>query len=176
LGYLGQYIKAGYIDYSGNAEIDTKGNALIVTIWRYLMLLLIYIPCYYLKQRRDQRIDFINFVGVYLIISSLTSISANAFNRYMIAIGSFFVLLNFFLVIRFNIRRISVVALIFVFIINFVFQNIYLQRRPILLGTMWTGLYTPTVFSLLRTDQEFKLILNQIDDDGDWVKDKLATK
>ncbi len=69
LGYLGQYIKAGYIDYSGNAEIDTKGNALIVTIWRYLMLLLIYIPCYYLKQRRDQRIDFINFVGVYLIIS-----------------------------------------------------------------------------------------------------------
>lgn len=60
------------------------------------MLLLIYIPCYYLKQRRDQRIDFINFVGVYLIISSLTSISANAFNRYMIAIGSFFVLLNFF--------------------------------------------------------------------------------
>ncbi|HHB7024599.1 TPA: EpsG family protein [Klebsiella pneumoniae] len=176
LGYLGQYIKAGYIDYSGNAEIDTKGNALIVTIWRYLMLLLIYIPCYYLKQRRDQRIDFINFVGVYLIISSLTSISANAFNRYMIAIGSFFVLLNFFLVIRFNIRRISVVALIFVFIINFVFQNIYLQRRPILLGTMWTGLYKPTVFSLLRTDQEFKLILNQIDDDGDWVKDKLATK
>lgn len=151
-------------------------QVVLARINQRLSLLLIYIPCYYLKQRRDQRIDFINFVGVYLIISSLTSISANAFNRYMIAIGSFFVLLNFFLVIRFNIRRISVVALIFVFIINFVFQNIYLQRRPILLGTMWTGLYTPTVFSLLRTDQEFKLILNQIDDDGDWVKDKLATK
>ena len=63
-----------------------------------------------------------------------------------------------------------------VFIVNFLFQNIYLQRRPLMLGEMWQGLYTPSLIAMTRSDDDFKLLLKEIDDYGDWVKDKLASK
>lgn len=180
LGFVGTYIKAGYIDFSGNAEIDTKGNALIVTIWRYLVLLIIYIPCYLARKRESLATEpaksYINFVGIFLITTSLTSISATAFNRYMISVGSFLVLINFFIVVKDRLKYFLKVSFLSIFLLNFVFQNIYLQRRPILLGEMWTGLYMPVPVAITRTDYEFKILLNQIDSDGDWVKDKLAVK
>jgi len=181
LGFVGQYVKAGYIDYQGNADVDTKGNAIIVLIWRYILIGALFFICYFYRSPadEDEKIKrYINFVNVYLVMASLTAISANAFSRYLIAVGSFLLLLNFFIAIRNKRKGVTIFNMVFglIFIFNFFFQNIYLQRRPLELGEMWKGLYTPSLIAVTRTDDDFKLLLKQIDEDGDWVKDKLASK
>ncbi|KQN43711.1 hypothetical protein ASE93_18255 [Serratia sp. Leaf50] len=181
LGFIGQYVKAGYIDFSGNADVDTKGNAVLVLVWRYILVVMLFFVSYFYKFSPDEDkrvVRFINFVNVFLVVSSLTALSATAFNRYLIAVGSFLLLLNFFIAIKNKRKGVTLFNMIFtiVFIVNFLFQNIYLQRRPLMLGEMWRGLYTPSLIAMTRSDDDFKLLLKEIDDDGDWVKDKLASK
>ncbi|WP_371734640.1 EpsG family protein [Tatumella sp. JGM130] len=176
LGYLGQYIKSGYIDFSTNADVDTKGNAIVVTVWRYFILLFLYIPCYKLYNKKNDDTGFLNFIGVYFVICSLTAISFNAFNRYIIAYGSFFVLLNCFIVMNFRVKKIQINIFIFILVFNFLFQNIYLQRRPILFGEMWKGLYMPFLINIEKSDYDFKIQMNQIDENGDWIKDRVASE
>ena len=39
---------------------------------------------------------------------------------------------------------------------------------------MWRGLYLPPAFSLLYSMRDFDNYLKEIDNDGNWVKNRLA--
>ena len=61
----------------------------------------------------------------------------------------------------------NIIVLLAVF--NLTFSNVYVQRRPILLGKMWNGLYTPSFLRLTYNMNDFEAYLKHINSDGDWI-------
>lgn len=57
--------------------------------------------------------------------------------------------------------------IIFFIILNFALQYVYAQRRALVFGEMWRGLYTPVIYSLYYSNDDLKIYLKHIDADGD---------
>jgi len=174
LGNINDYAKDGYVE-GKYAAADNSGNAMVVTYYRYLYMIVIYLLFFFSKKQEDEKLQKLeNFINIFIISCFFTAISATAFNRYFngIAVYFIFMLVLSVLYVRFD----KVVRMIFVILVvfNSFFQSVYLLRRPIILGEMWRGLYTPVIFVVNYSDKDFSSYLKVIDSDGDWVAQKYS--
>lgn len=165
LGGLSNYALAGYINNDAFANRSTNQNEIIVNFYNYGMIIIIL--SFAFSRLNDVNEKFLNFIMNYLICCFLFSSFYIAFNRYLVETGIFFYLLSLF-----SNRAVcnKYMALFFVLaMLNAVFANIYLQRRPILLGEMWTALYTPPIILLQRSEKDFEEKFKFLNETGDWI-------
>lgn len=171
LGILNEYITNGYLN-TDYANISENINTLLVQSSKWFMLLVFFI--FYYKQGTASK-EFDNFVRLLIILSCTTALSVTMFNRYfnglllpLIVISA----LSKLLVIEKS--KFFKVFIIFIFIFNTFVVNIFLERRQLIMGEMWRGLYTPVFFIIIYNMDDFNSYLKDIDSDGNWVKNRLA--
>lgn len=161
---LSEYVTTGYVD--GNlANSSTNTNAIIISLFNYLLVLIFGI---YHLTRPTWNKAFANFINVFYVSTFLIIISFTAFNRYFIGVGTFFLIIRLLSDCNFK-NYVFKQLIIFIAVFNFLFTNIYVQRRPILLAQMWTGLYTPMPLRLTYNMHDFNAYLRHINSDGDWI-------
>lgn len=68
--------------------------------------------------------------------------------------------------VLFHIKGAKLIIIFFI-ILNFALQYVYAQRRALVFGEMWRGLYTPVIYSLYYSNDDLKIYLKHIDADGD---------
>lgn len=176
LGGINDYASSGYVE-GGFANTEATGNAAIVSIYRYAydaFFFFIYWFAVYDDEKRTNK--FLNFLNVYLVSCFLIAISVTAFNRYLNNIGSYLLFIAAFIYLKDRAKSLKFILLGALVVFNFLFQSIYLQRRPIMLGNLWQGLYTPTFNLLLYSDNDFNGYLKFINRDGDWIGHELASE
>lgn len=171
---IDHYAQNGYVD-GKFAAVDTTLNSLIVAGWRYVLaIFMIYIYCKSNKNPEKELKDFENFIFIYICISCCTFMSYIAFNRYITEIGLQLYVLLFLSSIGVY-KKLVLNAILILSIINLLFNNIYLQRRPIALGEMWRGIYTPVILRYNYSEQDFERYLTKIDSAGDWIGHELKS-
>jgi len=174
LGGINEYASSGYVD-GGFANTEAVGNAIIVSIYRYAFdafFFFIYWIAVYDDERKLNK--FLNFINVYLVACFFIAISVTAFNRYLNNIGSYLMFIAAIIYLKDRSKSLKFLMLTGLVVINFIFQDIYLQRRPIALANLWEGLYTPSFNILLYSDDDFNAYLKHIDRDGDWIGHELG--
>lgn len=168
---IAQYARSGYVD-GKFAAVDTTLNSLIVAAWRYILSVIFLV--FYFKEEKKGGGAFENFILIYILISGLTFVSYIAFNRYITEIGIIFYALLFLNCRKETVNNKMLIILILA-LTNMFFSNIYLQRRPIELGQMWSGLYTSILLRYDYTQNDFESYLKQIDSAGDWIGHELKS-
>lgn len=167
---IAQYAKAGYIE-GKFAAVDTTLNSLIVAFWRYgIAIFLIFL--YFKEENKKTRLE--NFIIIYIWMSGMVFVSYIAFNRYITEIGILIYALMYLSSSAGKINK-GFMIILMIAIVNMLFNNIYLQRRPIQLGSMWQGLYTPIFLKYDYTQKDFDNYLKQIDSGGDWIGHELKS-
>lgn len=128
---------------------------------------------YFIKTRRKPDNKLYSLCSTSIIILALTSVAPVAAGRFVLPTTYFL----FFYYIQ-NINAVKKLSLgnIFLFftlvycILYFLFENIYIQRRPIALGQMWSALYTPPAVNIINLDDKFDSSLKQINKiNGEWI-------
>lgn len=175
LGAINAYASSGYVD-GGFADTEATGNAALVSFYRYGLDAFLFAMYWFAIYDNDQRVKrFLNFVNVYLVSCFFITVSVTAFNRYMNNIGSYILLIAVLIYLKERTRSLKTLLLVAVVIVNFAFQTIYLQRRPIELASLWRGLYTPAFSLIFYSDNDFKYYLKYINNDGDWIGHELGS-
>lgn len=168
---LSQYINNGYIQ-SDYASVTTNINTLIVQSYKWILLLLFF--CYFCCNKKIWP-AYENHLKLLIIICSCSAISATILNRYFIGLVlPIIVIAAQGALSNINKKGLFQLFSIIVIIVNISFVNIYLERRQILLGKLWYGLFTPPAFSLMYNMEGFNSYLIEIDEDGNWIKNKVA--
>lgn len=161
---LSEYVTKGYVDGS-LADSSSNMNAILISLYNYL---LIFVFGYYHLTHNNNNKKFSGFINVFYISTFLIIISYTAFNRYFVGVGTFLLLLSVLSNCEFKNRSFKYIIIVLT-ILNVLFANIYVQRRPILLAKMWTGLYTPMPLRLTYNMNDFNAYLRHINSDGDWI-------
>ncbi|MBK0691037.1 hypothetical protein GZ061_02990 [Klebsiella oxytoca] len=168
LGNINDYAQAGYID-GKFANADTAGNAMIMSVFRFTFFFVLY-SIYYFSKNIDSTIGEVRlekFVNLMLITCFLMTVSFSAFSRYMNGVLLFFIFIYIMANFYISYRKITKLIIIFFIVLNFSLQYVYAQRRALIFGEMWRGLYTPVLYSLYYSNDDLKTYLKNIDADGD---------
>ena len=171
LGYINDYITVGYLstDY---ANVTNNANTLLVQMVKWLLLVFFIIL---LVRHKSISPQYDNFIKILIVVSAMTALSATIFNRYFIGVLTPIVVIGALSNLsKINYKPLLKLALMIVLIFNITVINVFLERRQIIMASMWEGLYVPPVFHLLYNMDKFNGYLNEIDSDGNWVKNKLA--
>lgn len=174
LGGLSQYALNGYINNDTFADRSTNANEIIVNTYNYVVISIIIFYSFFNEDKNNVTLNkYSNFVSVYLCICFLFSGFYIAFNRYLVESGIFFYIIlylmspsNKFIIIK---KLILIIA-----VFNLVFSNIYLQRRPILLGEMWNSAILSPLLFITKSESDFEYKLKFINDEGDWIGHELG--
>ncbi len=152
----------------------TELSTLFFLFVQYTILLFLFVST--MKKTKYLSNDkFDNFLNVLLVVCFSLTISITVFNRFLTMIIMYLLLIRYFMSSSF-IRKpaIITVGLIALIFYNSIFINIYVQRRPFLLGEMWKSYYTPTVLNLDYGMDDFNGYLKKINSDGDWIGHELG--
>ncbi|HFO6257266.1 TPA: O27 family O-antigen polymerase, partial [Escherichia coli] len=110
-----------------------------------------------------------------IVFSAMTALSITIFNRYFIGLISPLVFIGGVSCLsRLSFKPLFQMIIIITLLFNILVINIFLERRQIIMAKMWRGLYLPPAFSLLYSMRDFDNYLKEIDNDGNWVKNRLA--
>ena len=168
LGNINDYAQAGYID-GKFANADTTGNAMIMSIFRFTFFFVLYVIYYFSNNTciSNCELRLEKFINLMLITCFLMTVSFSAFSRYMNWVLLYFIFV--YIMARFFIsyKKGAKLIIIFFIILNFALQYVYAQRRALVFGEMWRGLYTPVIYSLYYSNDDLKIYLKHIDADGD---------
>lgn len=170
---LNNYFLTGYVE-SAWGGFRTEFSTLFFIFVQYTILLFLFVS----TMRKTKYISngkFDNFINVLLVVCFSLTISITVFNRFLTMIVMYLLLIRYFMsqtfIRRSAIVTVGLVALIFY---NSFFINIYVQRRPFILGEMWKSYYTPTVINLDYGMDDFNGYLKKINSDGDWIGHELG--
>jgi len=172
MGTIGSYATVGYgadndINATGNLNsIIATGLGFVYTAYFTILILLKWKKVddkYYTKVR--------NVTLLLFVFTCLSAVSAVAFRRYTNTLYYLFCICTFlhYVLITNQVKKLVILVCIF----SFVFNGLYLQRRPLILSESWKGLYTPSVFYVLLNSDVYHDYLKDIDDDGDWKGNKI---
>lgn len=170
---LNNYFLTGYVE-SAWGGFRTELSTLFFLFVQYTILLFLFVST--MKKTKYLSNDkFDNFLNVLLVVCFSLTISITVFNRFLTMIIMYLLLIRYFMSSSF-IRKpaIITVGLIALIFYNSIFINIYVQRRPFLLGEMWKSYYTPTVLNLDYGMDDFNGYLKKINSDGDWIGHELG--
>lgn len=171
LGDINSYAESGYIDGKFSSA-DTSGNALIMIGLKFLFFLFLYAIFYFSKAKLPERIKhpaaYESFINMFLVVCFIFSISFSAFSRYLNGVLLYFVF-TYVMLSYPSLRKVIKMSLIFFVIINFSLQYIYAQRRAIMYGEMWRGLYISPIVSLYNPNELTRVYLKKIDQDGNEI-------
>lgn len=168
---LGTYFLVGYVD-SVWATFSTNASTLFFIAIQYTVISFFIIS----TVRSSSEISKIrNYNNIFMVVCFTLSISVTAFNRYFTGVLLYLVMFEYFTSFAY-IKRSSLVrmALIGLALYNFVFINIYVQRRPIMLAKMYSAIYTPPMMDFFYTMEDFNNYLKKINSKGDWIGHELG--
>ncbi|MBT0730308.1 EpsG family protein [Rosenbergiella nectarea] len=165
LGGVGGYVMAGYVN-GAYATIAPNLNEFIVTFYKVAFSTFFLV---YIHYRSSENTVYSNFISWYLILISFTFLSFTAFMRYYYDIGVVLGVMNFIISKKFIDRsKIGTYLIVISIILNNLFLNIFLERRPILLAQMWKGFFISPVFMIYYTTEDFNSYLKSINSVGEW--------
>ena len=171
LGHLNEYVTTGYIN-TEYANLSNNTNTLLVQAYKWLIFFVFLI--FFIKSRTLFP-EFDNYVRLLIVFSAMTALSITIFNRYFIGLISPLVFIGGVSCLsRLSFKPLFQMIIIITLLFNILVINIFLERRQIIMAKMWRGLYLPPAFSLLYSMRDFDNYLKEIDNDGNWVKNRLA--
>jgi len=168
---LSSYFMVGYVDSVWSSFSTDLSTLFFITV-QYIVIIFLFSQTMY-KSKDVPGLD--NFINVFIVICFLLTISITVFNRFFIGMASILLLFRYLTSERYFycnwLVKYFLLGLIFY---NFIFINIYVQRRPILLGQMYTALYTPPIMNAFYTMKNFNDYLKKVNADGDWIGHELG--
>jgi len=168
---LGTYFLVGYVDSSW-ASFSTDISTLFFISVQYIVILY-----FFLNTMKSAAINkgYANFINVFAVICFSLTISITVFNRFFNGMFLYFLMFYYLnsksYISKHYIIKIALIGLIFY---NLLFINVYVQRRPIMLGRMYTALYTPPIMNIFYTMTDFNNYLKKINGKGDWIGHELG--
>ncbi|ELN2738036.1 EpsG family protein [Pluralibacter gergoviae] len=169
---LNNYFITGYVE-SAWGSFRTDFSTLFFLTVQYLILSFLFMSTY--KNKNYYNKSFDNFINVFLVVCFSLTISITVFNRFLTVIGMYVLLFRYFSSDSF-IKRNSIITigLLGLFFYNSLFINIYVQRRPFMLGEMWKSYYTTPILNLNYGMEDFNNYLKYLNEDGDWIGHELG--
>lgn len=171
LGSINSYAESGYIE-GKYATADTAGNAMIMIALKFLFIFILYALFYFSKKQLPETIKhqkgYASFINMFLITCFIFSISFSAFSRYLNGVLLYFIF-AYVMYLYPSLNKILRIMVVFFVILNFSLQYVYAQRRAIIFGEMWRGLYISPIITLYDPDQMTMDFLRQIDQDGNEI-------
>lgn len=124
----------------------------------------------YLKLKANERSGIASLSGWALITLAASSAAPIAVGRYALPV-TYFLFFSYIYHSSFSIRLRDIyltIALTYVSLFSF-FENGYIQRRPIILGTMWQALYEPPLIRVSIMNDIFYDNIKYINpENGEW--------
>lgn len=170
---LNSYFLTGYVE-SAWGGFRTDFSTLFFLGVQYIILLFLFLSTMKkTKYLEDSKFD--NFINVFLVVCFSLTISITVFNRFLTIVAMYLLLIRYFMSESF-LRRSAVITigLIALIFYNSLFINIYVQRRPFLLGEMWKTFYTPPIMNINYGMDDFNGYLKKVNSDGDWIGHELG--
>lgn len=171
LGDINSYAESGYID-GKFASADTSGNALIMIGLKFLFFAFLYLIYYVSKVKIPNDVKYArayeSFINMFFVVCFIFSISFSAFSRYLNGVLLYFIF-TYVMLSYPTLRKFTKFVLIAFVILNFSLQYVYAQRRALIYGEMWRGLYISPLISLYNPDELTARYLQKIDQDGNEV-------
>jgi hypothetical protein len=126
---------------------------------------------YFIIHKQPQKNKFNSMCGMVIIMLALMSVAPVALGRLIVPV-THFLFFNYILAQRsyLRVRHFFLSTTFLYLMIYFIFENVYIQRRPIMLGEMWEALYTPPFIHSFSLNSRFKDHLKQINSsNGEWI-------
>ncbi|HGE7375631.1 TPA: EpsG family protein [Klebsiella pneumoniae] len=174
LGIIGEYASVGYAENDLANNVGNINTQIVtwVSVF-YALIFTILVMLTWKKFSSKELILFRNYTFWIFIFCCLISVSFVPFRRYVTGAYYFFVL-GVYCMLCIQTNKIKWKYLILgVSIFSLMFNGIYLQRRALLLGEVWKGLYEPSILLLQYGENDYKKYLSKIDEDGDWIGNKV---
>lgn len=154
-------------EYLSSGNVNGMINFMIILF--PALVLAGYLLAYPMHTRRG---DIQNYAAWLIVFIFLSSSSLQAASRYA-SVASLFLLFNYVLCRASFVRgRYNYFFLLLVMIATgyHVIENIYVPRRPILLGNMWTAFYQTPLLTILYSETEYGRYFDQINpSNGEWI-------
>jgi len=168
---LSNYFLVGYVDSVWSSFSTDISTLFFITVQYSLAIFFLSKT----MKKSQENPGFDNFINIFLIVCFLLTISVTVFNRFFNGIALILLMYRYFLDLNY-INRSWLVKYFCIGIIfyNMIFINVYVQRRPIMLGSMYTALYTPPMFNAFYTMDDFNGYLRKINAKGDWIGHELG--
>lgn len=171
LGDINSYAESGYID-GKYASADTSGNAIIMIGLKLLFFAFLYSIYYMSKNKLPDSVKnakaYESFLNMFFIVCFIFSISFSAFSRYLNGVLIYFIF-TYVMLSYPSLKKLTKFILVSFVILNFSLQYVYAQRRALLYGEMWRGLYTSPLIILNSPDELTERYLRKIDQDGNEI-------
>lgn len=168
---LNVYTQAYLSGVFGSFE-NKNTNGLINYALQYTPFIIFLLHYITHKQAFNKSLSYL--CNISLIALAILSIAPVASGRFVI-IATY--LQFFYFIIGYQkplyLRSIFMFFLITYFSLFFIFENIFIQRRPIQLGDMQNTLYTPQIINIININDRFNKYFNFINPtNGEWIKDE----
>lgn len=138
----------------------------ILQFMPFIILLTYYLRC----SHPIKKLGIYNLCSMSIIMLAFSSIAPVAAGRFVLPV-TYFLFFNYIYSKRehLKLRNIFLSFLVSFMVVFFIFENGYIQRRPILLGRMWQAIYEPPVINIMAVDDKFNSNLKNINpSNGEW--------